>query len=40
MGVKVGMPDEYFVLDGGGKVPGLRELEAFCVDLLYDFAGT
>jgi acetylornithine deacetylase/succinyl-diaminopimelate desuccinylase-like protein len=35
----VGLPDEYFVLDGGGRVPGLREIERFCVDLLYDFAG-
>ncbi len=37
-GAGVGLPDEYFVLDGGGKVPGLREIEKFCVDLLYDFA--
>jgi len=34
----VGMPDEFFVLDGGGQVAGLAEIEKFCVDLLYDFA--
>ncbi|HBY94978.1 MAG TPA: peptidase M20 [Chloroflexi bacterium] len=34
----VGAPDEFFVLDGGGNVPGLPEVEKFCVDLLYDFA--
>jgi acetylornithine deacetylase/succinyl-diaminopimelate desuccinylase-like protein len=37
-GGQVGMPDEFFVLDGGGKVAGLTEIEKFCVDLLYDFA--
>jgi acetylornithine deacetylase/succinyl-diaminopimelate desuccinylase-like protein len=36
----VGMPDEFFVLDGGGKVPGLAEIEKFCVDLLFDFASS
>lgn len=35
----VGAPNEYFVIDGGGKVNGLREIQHFCVDLLYDFAG-
>ena len=35
---RAGMADEFFVLDGGGKVPGLAEIEKFCVDLLYDFA--
>jgi hypothetical protein len=39
-GAGVGLPDEYFVLDGGGKVPGLPEIEKFCVDLLYDFAAS
>jgi acetylornithine deacetylase/succinyl-diaminopimelate desuccinylase-like protein len=37
-GEGVGMPDEYIVLDGGGKVPGLREIERFCVDFLTTFA--
>jgi acetylornithine deacetylase/succinyl-diaminopimelate desuccinylase-like protein len=37
-GEGVGQPDEFFVLDGGGNVAGLREIERFCVDLLYDFA--
>jgi acetylornithine deacetylase/succinyl-diaminopimelate desuccinylase-like protein len=35
---RAGLPDEFFVLDGGGLVPGLAEIEKFCVDLLYDFA--
>jgi len=37
-GAGVGLPDEYIVLDGGGKVPGLREMERFCVDFLLEFA--
>jgi acetylornithine deacetylase/succinyl-diaminopimelate desuccinylase-like protein len=36
----VGQPDEYLVIDGGGKVPGLREMERFCVDFVMDFAET
>lgn len=35
----IGLPDEHIVIDGGGRVPGLAEMERFCVDLLYDFAG-
>ena len=35
----VGQPDEHLVIDGGGRVPGLREMERFCVDLVLDFAG-
>jgi len=38
-GGNVGLPDEYLVVDGGGRVPGLREMERFCVDFLSDFAG-
>lgn len=38
-GGNVGLPDEYLVLDGGGRLPGLREMERFCVDLIADFAG-
>ncbi len=34
----VGEAREFFVLDGGGKVAGLPEVEMFCVDLLYDYA--
>jgi acetylornithine deacetylase/succinyl-diaminopimelate desuccinylase-like protein len=30
--------DEYLVLDGGGKQPGLPEMQRFCVDLITDFA--
>lgn len=35
----VGQPDEYIVIDGGGHVAGLPEMERFYVDLLFDFAG-
>lgn len=35
----VGLPDEFVVLDGGGRVPSLRDLQRFIVDFLYDFAG-
>jgi acetylornithine deacetylase/succinyl-diaminopimelate desuccinylase-like protein len=34
----VGLPDEHLVIDGGGLVPGLREMERFCADLVLDFA--
>jgi acetylornithine deacetylase/succinyl-diaminopimelate desuccinylase-like protein len=37
-GAGVGLPDEYIVLDGGGKAAGLREMERFYVDFLADFA--
>ena len=36
----VDLPNEYFVLDGGGVVAGLPEVERFCVDLLYDLAAS
>jgi acetylornithine deacetylase/succinyl-diaminopimelate desuccinylase-like protein len=36
----VGAQDEFFVLDGGGRVPGLREIQRFCVHLLFDFAAS
>jgi acetylornithine deacetylase/succinyl-diaminopimelate desuccinylase-like protein len=36
----VGLPDEFLVIDGGGKVAGLREMQRFCVDLVLDFAET
>lgn len=39
-GAGVGMPNEYLVIDGGGKVPGLREIERFCVDFVMDYAAT
>jgi hypothetical protein len=26
------------VLDGGGGVPGFREIQRFCVDLITDYA--
>lgn len=34
----VGLPDEFVVLDGGGRVADLRALQRFIVDFLYDFA--
>jgi acetylornithine deacetylase/succinyl-diaminopimelate desuccinylase-like protein len=37
-GGRVGAADEFFVLDGGGKIPGLREIERFSADLLFDCA--
>lgn len=37
-GGNAGGPDEYLVIDGGGRQPGLREMEHFCVDLITDFA--
>ena len=37
-GGRVGGPDEFFVLDGDGHVPGLQEIQRFCADLLFDFA--
>jgi acetylornithine deacetylase/succinyl-diaminopimelate desuccinylase-like protein len=37
-GEGVGLPDEYIVLDGGGKAPGLPEMERFYVDFLVTFA--
>ena len=36
----VGGPDEFFVLDGGGRVPGLREFQRFCAQLLVDFSAS
>lgn len=36
----VGLPDEFIAIDGGGQVPGLREMQRFYVDFLYDFAQT
>ena len=38
-GGNVGLPDEYLVLDGGGRLNGLREMQRFCVDFVLDFAG-
>ena len=35
----VGLPDEFIVVDGGGRVPGLREMQRFYVDFLFDYAG-
>ncbi len=35
----VGLPDEFIVIDGGGNVPGLREMQRFYVDFLFDYAG-
>jgi acetylornithine deacetylase/succinyl-diaminopimelate desuccinylase-like protein len=37
-GGRVGGPNEFFVLDGGGRVPGLREIQRFCAHLLFDLA--
>jgi acetylornithine deacetylase/succinyl-diaminopimelate desuccinylase-like protein len=39
-GEGVGLPDEYIVLDGGGKVAGLREMERFYVDVVTTYAST
>jgi acetylornithine deacetylase/succinyl-diaminopimelate desuccinylase-like protein len=39
-GAGVGLPDEYVVIDGGGKVSGLKEMALFSVDLVTDFAAT
>jgi acetylornithine deacetylase/succinyl-diaminopimelate desuccinylase-like protein len=39
-GAGVGLPDEYMVLDGGGEVAGLREMQRFYVDLVTTFAST
>jgi acetylornithine deacetylase/succinyl-diaminopimelate desuccinylase-like protein len=36
----VGLPDEHLVIDGGARVPGLREMERFCVDFVLDFASS
>jgi acetylornithine deacetylase/succinyl-diaminopimelate desuccinylase-like protein len=38
-GGRVGAPNEFFVLDGDGRVAGLREIERFCAELVFDFAG-
>jgi acetylornithine deacetylase/succinyl-diaminopimelate desuccinylase-like protein len=35
-----GLSDEYIVLDGGGQVPGFREIQRFCVDFLTDYASS
>jgi len=37
-GAGVALPDEYLVLDGGGQVPGFREIQRFCVDFITDYA--
>ena len=37
-GAGVGQPDEYLVIDGGGKLPGFREMARFGVDFIVDFA--
>ena len=39
-GAGVGAPDEYLVIDGGGELPGFREMARFGVDFLTDFAAT
>lgn len=39
-GAGVGAPDEYVVIDGGGKLPGFREMARFGVDFITDFAAT
>jgi acetylornithine deacetylase/succinyl-diaminopimelate desuccinylase-like protein len=39
-GANVGLPDEYVVVDGGGKVSGMREMARFSADLIADFAAT
>jgi acetylornithine deacetylase/succinyl-diaminopimelate desuccinylase-like protein len=39
-GAGVGLPDEYVVIDGGGKASGLKEMARFTVDLITDFAAT
>lgn len=39
-GANVGLPDEYVVIDGGGKVSGMREMARFSADLIADFAAT
>jgi acetylornithine deacetylase/succinyl-diaminopimelate desuccinylase-like protein len=39
-GAGVGLPDEYIVLDGGGVVPGFREIQRFCVDFITDYAAS
>jgi len=36
----VGQPDEYLVIDGGGKVSGFLDMQRFCVDFILDFAET
>ncbi len=38
-GAGVGLPDEYIAIDGGGKLPGFREMARFGVDFIADFAG-
>lgn len=37
-GGRVGAADEFFVLNGRGPVAGLREIQRFCAELLFDFA--
>ena len=39
-GAGVGAPDEYLVIDGGGQLPGFREMARFGVDFITDFAAT
>jgi acetylornithine deacetylase/succinyl-diaminopimelate desuccinylase-like protein len=36
----IGLPDEYVVIDGGGRLPGFREMARFGADLLLDLART
>lgn len=37
-GAGVGQPDEFIVIDGGGRVPGFREMVRFCADFILDYA--
>lgn len=39
-GANVGLPDEYVVIDGGGKVSGMKEIARFSADIIMDFAAT
>jgi acetylornithine deacetylase/succinyl-diaminopimelate desuccinylase-like protein len=37
-GDRAATTNEFYVVEGDGKVPGLAETERFCVDLLYNYA--
>jgi acetylornithine deacetylase/succinyl-diaminopimelate desuccinylase-like protein len=37
-GDRAATSNEFYVVEGDGKVPGLAETERFCVDLLYNYA--
>ncbi len=39
-GAGIGLPDEYVVIDGGGKLPGFREMARFGADFVTDFAAS